>query len=367
VSYLELTDGLDPAAVGVHALAAAQAAVGGTNGLVSRAELQRRGMTDELERELLESGLCRLATGELLAVAVDPINEASIRLEQRLASEARRRQRRREDPASSDQTARVARAVPPRTGPPANSGVLAEAPAGTSLTRGRGRAAHTHQSFLLNVVNSEGKGRDEEPTHTVACAGAGARELVPAIREVLAEAFAPGDISDGELRTGIQLAQHHGLDPLVVALEAAAMGSSASWRTRAAGATMAIAVRKLVRAAAVPTASNPVAAARPSACPLPALSPEERVELAQRWDAIAAVARAQLTDSSFELWLADCRLHHVGEETVTIAAPTSSASWVGDRFTHVLEAAAAATVGDQVLADVVACQCADQPAARRSA
>jgi hypothetical protein len=76
--YLFLTAGLSPAAVGVHARAAAMAAAGRTGGLVPRTELAASGMDDGLERELLEAGLLRLAGGDVLLVAVQPLTDDAV-------------------------------------------------------------------------------------------------------------------------------------------------------------------------------------------------------------------------------------------------------------------------------------------------
>lgn len=172
--------------------------------------------------------------------------------------------------------------------------------------------------------------------------------MVARVRAALEHGFAPGEISDRGLQVAIAHANLLGVDPIAAALEAATMGASPTWRTRDAGRTLTIAIRKLDKTSAPPAApTGPGSAGGAASCPGAAAYAAER-------DAVLAAARP-LAGEDFDLWLAKLQVHASGERLV-VAVPPQIASWVSDRFTDLLAGAAGRPV------DVVACTCAGRPA-----
>lgn len=333
--YFVLTAGVSLAAVGVHAYAAARAAQLATNGFVPRGMLADRGMTEQHERELLEAGLLRLAGGGAVLVYCDPLTRAAAALEDRRQAERTRSSRRRKV-ARREETSRDSAESRDSAVDPQNAGKSGPGRSGTSHTRGRVRAAHTHPP-LLNVVNSEGSEQLEDHTHTVARA-----------RDALAVAF--DEVPEQELQAGIALARHRSVDPVLAALEAAAMAASPTWRTRSVGATMRVAVGKL--AAAQP------AGLESAACPGPGFE-REREQLLE-------LLAGEVDETERGLWLEPLRIHAIAYGGWELAAPPASLTWVA-RFDGPLERAAAAIAGRAVGVRVVGCECAAAAAQRRTA
>lgn len=357
--YFERTAGLSLEALGVHAFAAAIAATSDV-AAVSRALLTAQGMTPELERELLETGVLRLAGADVLAVDVEPLTGAQVLLEARRSAERDRWRRRREHPASSGQDS----ADSAESRDSAEGSQIAGAAAGpqpsTPLTRARGRAAHTHPPLLNVLTTREEKGEHvESTTHTRV-----ARERV---RDALARAFRPEEIADDGVDAAILLAELNGIDPFAAALRAVTMGAGRNWKLKEAGATMAIAVEKLVKAsAAAAPLSSPGTTAATEECPRPALTADQRELVDERRTQLLAAVRDQVTDTTYGLWLSHLQVHQV-TPTVVIAAPSNVAGWIAERHHDTLEAAWSTITGGWQPIAIVPCSCAGTDPLARSA
>lgn len=417
--YIFLTAEVSLAAVGVHAHAAAIAAAAATNGVIDRSVLQRRGMTDSLERELLEAGLLQLVGGAALCVAVEVPSTAAAELSRRRAADRarskKRDDRRREkaassapsreieDPANTDRSresrdsredTQIPGSATSREGPEI-AGSLSLA----SYTRGDARAPGPALSPLLNPLEGGERAlssgidfRSLSPSNSdVDVKESSARELdeqLDRVREILASAFdGPADtVADKTIVRALAMAHHKRVDPVDAALEAAVCAANPVWKTRDAGATLAFVVRQRPAGSDHPTLpASPVpvregwgpaatAGATPAVeparrlarCPLAEFAFDERVALDTRWAQVVEVLRRELTDTTYELWIAPCRPHVVGD-AIELAAAGATAGWVRDRFTHVLEQAATEVAGRRVLADVVVCDCAQPDQLRRTA
>jgi chromosomal replication initiator protein len=72
------------------------------------------------------------------------------------------------------------------------------------------------------------------------------------------------------------------------------------------------------------------------------------------WSQVQAELRRAVTDSAYHLWLAPLRPHGLDGDTLLVAAPEESRTWVANRFSRVLQACAAAVLGPGATVAIVA-------------
>src|SRR4051812_31182597 len=68
-------------------------------------------------------------------------------------------------------------------------------------------------------------------------------------------------------------------------------------------------------------------------------------DAAETWNRIQSALRHRVSDGTYELWLARLELVGITGDVVAITAPDTVRSWVADRFTGDLHAAAQAVLG----------------------
>ena len=68
-------------------------------------------------------------------------------------------------------------------------------------------------------------------------------------------------------------------------------------------------------------------------------------DAAETWTRIQLALRQQVSDGTYELWLSQLELAGISGDVVTVAAPDTVRSWVADRFTAALDAAAQTVLG----------------------
>src|SRR3954466_3628824 len=68
-------------------------------------------------------------------------------------------------------------------------------------------------------------------------------------------------------------------------------------------------------------------------------------DAAETWNRIQSALRRQVSDGTYELWLSQLELTGISGHVVTVAPPDAVRSWVADRFTDDLDAAARAVLG----------------------
>ncbi|MEO6497224.1 MAG: chromosomal replication initiator protein DnaA [Solirubrobacteraceae bacterium] len=70
-------------------------------------------------------------------------------------------------------------------------------------------------------------------------------------------------------------------------------------------------------------------------------------DAAEIWTRIQAELRREVSDTTYELWLAPLRAASYEGDVLLVEAPGASRGWVADRFTVVLDRAAVAVLGDK--------------------
>jgi len=78
-----------------------------------------------------------------------------------------------------------------------------------------------------------------------------------------------------------------------------------------------------------------------------------QADLDDSWPQIAAHLRRAVPDATYQIWFEELRPQALDGHTLVLAAPDRRARWVADRFGRVLQACAAAVLGDDVEVDVV--------------
>jgi chromosomal replication initiator protein len=86
-------------------------------------------------------------------------------------------------------------------------------------------------------------------------------------------------------------------------------------------------------------------------------------QLEHIWPQIQAELRHAVTDSTYHLWLAPLQPRALDGETLLVGAPEEIRTWVTDRFSRVLQSAAAAVLGGATTVLVVALEGDDADAA----
>lgn len=76
-------------------------------------------------------------------------------------------------------------------------------------------------------------------------------------------------------------------------------------------------------------------------------------QLEHTWSQIQAELRRAVTDSTYHLWLAPLRARALHGQTLLVGAPEEIRSWVADRFSRVLESAAATVLGPATTIEVI--------------
>jgi len=86
--------------------------------------------------------------------------------------------------------------------------------------------------------------------------------------------------------------------------------------------------------------------------------------LDDRWVEIHAQLRRAVPAGTYELWLQALQAREVGDTTLVISAPDSSARWVAERFGRVLQTCAAAVLGPEVEVEVIPASATHAPGQR---
>jgi chromosomal replication initiator protein len=82
------------------------------------------------------------------------------------------------------------------------------------------------------------------------------------------------------------------------------------------------------------------------------------------WQRLTGDVRAAIGDSMFDIWLAPLRPRSWDGAELVLAAPAETRAWVSERFGRVLDACAAAVLGDEVTVAVVSSDAEAPPATR---